>query len=352
MERIVTIANNAIETVTLRRENKNLKNVKFSEDDLIGSSPKMLEIKEIIEKVAPSNLRVFITGANGTGKELIAKAIFKKSKRNTRPFIKVNCAAIPDELLESELFGHEKGAFTGAIARRIGKFEAANNGTIFLDEICDMSASAQAKVLRVLQEQELERVGGSEVIKVDVRVIAATNVDIQRAIERNEFREDLFFRLNGIPIHLPSLSEKKEDIPILAEHFIKYFSQEHGVGLKSFSDDGMDFLVNYNWPGNVRQLKNIIERVCVMIPGEVIDAAGIKKYLGSAESGNANKFNINKSNFKEAKEEFEREIIRDALKRKHGNVSSAAKELGLERTNLYRKIKQLDIDSTEYSTDE
>ena len=239
MERIITSVNNALEHMRLRKENIKLRKEFHLDDEMIGNSPKIEEIREIIETAAKTNARVFITGDSGTGKELVARAIYHRSKRLDRPFVKVNCAAIPNELIESELFGHEKGAFTGAINRRMGKFEIANKGTMFLDEVCDMSASAQSKVLRVLQENQFERVGGNETITVDVRVIAATNVDVKKAVEEGTFREDLFYRLNVIPIHMPSLSERMEDFPLLVNYFLERFSEEHGIGLKQIDDAGM-----------------------------------------------------------------------------------------------------------------
>jgi two-component system nitrogen regulation response regulator NtrX len=232
LDRLVTSVNNALEQVRLRRENIKLKKKSFVDDEMIGDSVQVNEIKDIIRRAAKTNARVLITGESGTGKELVAKAIFQLSNRSDKPFLKMNCAAIPDDLIESELFGHEKGSFTGAVGRRLGKFELADGGTLFLDEICDMSLSAQAKVLRVLQEQQFERVGGSETITVDVRVIAATNVDIPKAIEEGKFREDLYYRLNVIPIHIPKLADRKEDIEMLINYFVERFSQEHGTGKK------------------------------------------------------------------------------------------------------------------------
>jgi two-component system nitrogen regulation response regulator NtrX len=341
MERIVTVTNNALESLRLKQENINLRN-KVIQDEMIGQSKKILEVKEIVEKAAATNARVFITGDNGTGKELVARAIYNKSLRADKPFIKVNCAAIPDDLIESELFGHEKGSFTGAVARRKGKFEQADGGTLFLDEICDMSSSTQSKVLRVLQEQQFERVGGSETINVDVRIISATNVDVKNSIELNRFREDLYYRLNVIPIKVASLTERKEDIPLIVEYYLKKFGEEHGIGNKHVSDDGMKLLTNYQWPGNIRQLKNIIERVSIMVPSKEITADDIKMYLESDDI-DAEVFVSEKSSLKFAKEEFEKKYIISALEKCNGNVTSTAKELGIERTNLHRKIKQYNI---------
>ncbi|MBP8084004.1 MAG: sigma-54-dependent Fis family transcriptional regulator [Spirochaetes bacterium] len=351
LERVVTVVNNALESVRLRRENLKLRKESRFDDEMIGKSPLMEEIREIIDKAAATNARVFITGKNGTGKELIAKAIYRKSKRSDKPFIKVNCAAIPDELIESELFGHEKGAFTGAVARRIGKFEQADGGTLFLDEICDMSASAQAKVLRVLQEQELERVGGTETIKVDVRIISATNIDVKKAVEKNEFREDLYYRLNVIPIHIPSLSERKDDIPDLVCYFMKKFSEEHGIVEKRISAGGMDFLSHYTWPGNIRELKNLMERASIMIPSDEIGVDDLKKYIEANESYQEI-YMTDKSSLKLAKEDFEKKYIESALEKNKGNITLTAKDIGIERTNLHRKIKQYNIENSGYSDDE
>ncbi len=343
LDRLVTSVNNALEQVRLRRENIKLKKKSFVDDDMIGNSSHVNEIKDIIRRAAKTNARVLITGESGTGKELVAKAIFQLSNRSDKPFLKMNCAAIPDELIESELFGHEKGSFTGAVGRRLGKFELADGGTLFLDEICDMSLSAQAKVLRVLQEQQFERVGGSETITVDVRVIAATNVDIPQAIEDGKFREDLYYRLNVIPIHVPRLTERKEDVEVLINYFVEKFSQEHGTGKKIITDDGMEFLKHYPWPGNVRELKNIIERVVIMVSTEEIKAEDIKKNIGSGGKEQPKDVNISTGSLKDTRDNFEKEYIIASLKKNEGNVSVTARELDIERTNLHRKIKQYNI---------
>ncbi|MBN1499958.1 MAG: sigma-54-dependent Fis family transcriptional regulator [Spirochaetes bacterium] len=348
MERILTVVMNAVRSTNLKRENKSLKLAFDAEDEMIGNSKAINEVRDVIDRAASTNARVFITGSNGTGKELVAKAIYKKSKRYNKPFIKVNCAAIPDELIESELFGHEKGAFTGAVAKRAGKFELANGGTLFLDEICDMSLSAQAKVLRVLQEEELERVGGNETIGVDIRIIAATNVNVRKAIENGQFREDLYFRLNVIPIEVPSLSDRKSDIPVIVDYYLRKFSKLHGIGHKEIDNDGMEFLINYPWPGNIRELRNIIERVSIMVPREIISGEDLEKYLEMNFSYQET-YISDKSNLKIAKEEFEKNFIINMINQKKGNISQAAKELGIERTNLHRKIKQYNIDTSSFS---
>jgi len=342
MERIITSVNNAIEQVRLKRENLKLRKETRVDEDMIGNSTGIAHIREIIETAAATNARVFITGESGTGKELVARAIYRRSKRSEKPLVKVNCAAIPDELIESELFGHEKGSFTGAVGRRIGKFEVAHSGTLFLDEVCDMSMAAQSKVLRVLQEQQFERVGGNETINVDVRVISATNIDVKKAVEDERFREDLYYRLNVIPIHVPSLSERREDIPDLVSHFLSRFSLEHGIGPKEVSEQGMKIMINHSWPGNVRELKNIIERLSIMVPREVIDESDIREHLESDDYDDYLADDI--SSLKKAREEFEKRYIMRALEQNDRNVINTSRELGIERTNLYRKIKQYNID--------
>jgi two-component system nitrogen regulation response regulator NtrX len=306
---------------------------------MIGNSKEINEIKDIIKRAAKTNARVLITGESGTGKELVAKAIFQLSNRSDKAFLKMNCAAIPDELIESELFGHEKGSFTGALGRRLGKFELADGGTLFLDEICDMSLSAQAKVLRVLQEQQFERVGGNETITVDVRVIAATNVDMIKAIEEGRFREDLYYRLNVIPIHVPRLKDRQEDLELLVNYFVEKFSLEHGTGGKHITKDGMEFLKEYPWPGNVRELKNILERVVIMVPSEEIEADDIKKNISSRGMDRSHDINTVTGTLKEIRESSEKKYIIASLKKHGGNITATAKELDIARTNLPRKIK-------------
>jgi two-component system nitrogen regulation response regulator NtrX len=341
MERVITSVNNALEHMRLRKENLQLRKEFRVDDEMIGNSPKIKEIREIIETAAKTNVRVFITGESGTGKELVARAIYHRSKRSDKSFVKVNCAAIPNELIESELFGHEKGAFTGAINRRMGKFEIANKGTMFLDEICDMSASAQSKVLRVLQENQFERVGGNETITVDVRMIAATNVDVKKAVEEGTFREDLYYRLNVIPINVPTLAERMDDFPLLVNHFLERFAEEHGLGLKQIDDPGMKELTKHGWPGNVRELKNVIERLSIMVPGEVICREDILKHLEAYDYDDF--MTKDTSSLKKAREEFEKDYLVKVLKKNGKNITLTSKELGIERTNLHRKIKQYNI---------
>jgi two-component system nitrogen regulation response regulator NtrX len=269
LNRMLITLRNAMEKSTLVKETKTLKRKISRTSDMIGESEPIQKIKDLIEKVAPTDARVLITGENGTGKELVARWIHEMSNRNASPIVEVNCAAIPSELIESELFGHEKGAFTSAIKQRIGKFEQANNGTLFLDEIGDMSLSAQAKVLRALQENKITRVGGEKEISVNVRVIAATNKDLAKEIEKNNFREDLYHRLSVILIEVPSLNERKNDIPLLANHFLKIICEEYNMPMKSFTDDAFEELKKINWTGNIRELRNVIERLIILSDKEI-----------------------------------------------------------------------------------
>lgn len=279
LNRILVTVRNAMERGSLVEETKVLKTAikKVKGSAIIGDSPEIMHIKEMIDKVAPSEARVLITGGNGTGKELVARQLHENSNRSKGPFIEVNCAAIPSELIESELFGHEKGAFTSAIKQKKGKFELAENGTIFLDEIGDMSASAQAKVLRALQENRITRVGGEKDIAINCRIVAATNKDLRKEIENGNFREDLYHRLSVILIHVPNLNDRRSDIPMLSEHFLTMICEDHGISRKSFSDDAIQALKETNWTGNIRELRNIIERL-VILCGEVITGSDVKTF--------------------------------------------------------------------------
>ncbi|MEY4605063.1 MAG: hypothetical protein RIT43_2355 [Bacteroidota bacterium] len=279
LNRILVTLRNAKDRTVLVEETKQLKTTvkRFKGSAIIGESKEIEQIREMIEKVAPSDARVLITGGNGTGKELVARSLHDQSNRNKMPFIEVNCAAIPSELIESELFGHEKGAFTSAVKDKKGKFELASGGTLFLDEIGDMSASAQAKVLRALQENVIQRVGGEKDIKVDCRVLAATNKDLRKEIEEGRFREDLYHRLAVILIHVPSLNERRSDIPLLAEHFLTLVCTEHGIPRKTFSKDALEALKQTNWTGNIRELRNIVERL-VILCGQEIKGADVKLF--------------------------------------------------------------------------
>lgn len=279
LNRILVTVRNAMDRVSLVEETKVLKTAikKVKGSAIIGESPEIMHIKEMIDKVAPSEARVLITGGNGTGKELVARQLHENSNRAKGPFIEVNCAAIPSELIESELFGHEKGAFTSAIKQKKGKFELAENGTIFLDEIGDMSASAQAKVLRALQENRITRVGGEKDIAINCRIVAATNKDLRKEIEQGNFREDLYHRLSVILIHVPNLNDRRSDIPMLSEHFLTMICDDHGISRKSFTDDAIEALKTTNWTGNIRELRNIIERL-VILCGDVINGNNVKTF--------------------------------------------------------------------------
>jgi two-component system nitrogen regulation response regulator NtrX len=292
-----------------------------------------------------SNSRVLISGENGTGKELIARAIHFHSGRSGQPFVEINCAAIPDPLIESELFGHEKGAFTGATAMKQGRFELANGATLFLDEIGDMSLSTQAKVLRVLQEQRFNRVGGTRTIEVDVRGIAASNKNLQDEIKKGTFREDLFYRLNVIPLHVPPLRERKEDIPLLVRHFLQEMSAEQGLKLKSMSEEAIQILMRYDWPGNVRELKNLVERLIIMSPDAQITEDDVANSLADqlpVETANRPDDSGHRP-LREARAEFERQFILRRLRENDWNISKTADDLKIERTHLHRKIKLLGI---------
>jgi two-component system nitrogen regulation response regulator NtrX len=337
IDRILIRLNRALERKKLQEENIALKRERDEQFRIIGESPSMKELITKIQQVAPTKGRVLIMGENGTGKELVARAIHRNSNRSDKPFIQVNCAAIPDELIESELFGHEKGAFTSAVAATVGKFELANGGTILLDEIGDMSLLTQSKVLRVLEQQEFTKVGGNELIKVDVRVIAATNKDLNEEVKKGNFREDLFYRLNVIPIYVPPLRERVEDIPLLAEYFMKKFCRENGKREKRISQKAMELLKAYSWQGNVRELKNLIERLVIMVPSDSIEASDLPDdFMGLPKP-------ISSMTLKEARNEFERKFIIQALKKNDWNITETATQLGIERTNLHRKMRQHDI---------
>ncbi|MCM2264890.1 MAG: sigma-54 dependent transcriptional regulator [Desulfuromonadales bacterium] len=350
LEKLLLIIQNALKLTRLVEENRELKAKIAKEHEMIGTSPTIIELKKQIEIVAPTSGWALITGENGTGKELVARAIHTLSQRNDKPFIEVNCAAIPEDLIESELFGHEKGSFTGATAQRRGKFDLASEGTLFLDEIGDMSLKTQAKVLRILQESKFERVGGNRTIEVDVRVIAATNKDLPNQIAAGAFREDLYYRLNVIPFHVPPLRARQEDIPLLANHFLAYFSKKEGREIKSLDDEAMGALVRYSWPGNVRELKNLIERLVIMIQGRIITRAQLPQSITSQQQVAAGQqlssdaSAIAADTFREAREEFEKEFLLRKLEENDWNVSRTAEAIEMERSNLHRKIKGYGIE--------
>jgi two-component system nitrogen regulation response regulator NtrX len=342
LEKTLVTVTRALEHGRLERENASLRARLDQRTEIIGASAPMRALREQIAIAAPSGGRVLIHGENGSGKELVARAIHALSARAEQPFVEVNCAAIPEELIESELFGHERGAFTGALARRRGKFEAADRGTLFLDEIGDMSLKTQAKVLRALEEQAFERVGGREPLRVDVRVIAASNRDVLSLIAQGAFREDLFYRLNVIPIEVPPLRARKEDVPALVEHFIRVFCAENGKRLKTVTPPALTYFMTYDWPGNVRELRNMVERLVIMVPGETIGAEDLPPPLRPKSEGAAVAPGDGKP-LKEARDGFERAYILAELRAQDWNMTRTAERLGIERSHLYRKIRAYGI---------
>jgi two-component system, NtrC family, nitrogen regulation response regulator NtrX len=340
LEKTVLVVRNAVRQRHLEAENRALRARVDQRLTMVGDSSEMAVLREQVAMAAPTNGRVLIFGENGTGKELVARTIHTLSRRRTGPFVEVNCAAIPEELIESELFGHVRGAFTGAVADRQGRFEAAVNGTIFLDEIGDMSLKTQAKVLRVLQEQVVERVGTTQSVRVDVRVVAATNKDLPAAIKGGQFREDLYFRLNVIPIFVPPLRARQADIPLLADHFMSGFAREYGRRAKILSPEAVMELQRYSWPGNVRELRNVIERLMIMVPGDTIGDADvaflnrdvITPHVPVATGGDVLPLHA-------ARDRFEQQYILRVLSAQQGNMSRTAEALGVERSNLYRKMR-------------
>ena len=339
LEKLLLSINNALAHSRLVEEVHFLKEKEMKKHNIVGNSGAMAELKEQIRIVAPTNAWVLISGENGTGKELVAHTIHRLSRRSRNPMVEVNCAAIPEDLIESELFGHEKGAFTGAATMRKGRFDSAHEGTIFLDEIGDMSLKAQSKTLRILQEQKFERVGGTKTIEVDVRVIAATNKDLEKQIEKGAFRDDLYFRLNVIPMRVPSLKERVEDIPSLVREFVREFALSAKVEPKEFPSETIDLLQNYDWPGNVRELKNLIERLMIMTQGSVIGKKDIPApYSQSAKSMRVTmESGFSSDSLKEAKGEFEKAFIEEKLNEYNGNISQTAEAIGIERSNLHKK---------------
>jgi two-component system nitrogen regulation response regulator NtrX len=337
LEKTLLTAARALDHSRLERENRALRERLERGQEIVGKSPLIDELRAQIATAAPTNGRVLIHGENGSGKELVARAIHALSARRDGPFVEVNCAAIPEELIESELFGHERGAFTGAVARRRGKFELADQGTIFLDEVGDMSLKTQAKVLRVLEEQAFERVGGKETIRVDVRVLTASNQNLPDLIAQSRFREDLFYRLSVIPIEVPPLRQRKEDIPPLVEHFIALFSGENGKRPKTVSVEALAYFLSYDWPGNVRELRNMVERLVIMAPRDVIGPEDLPPPLRPREAG-AGETQKDKT-LKVAREAFERAYILSELNAHEWNMTRTAEKLGIERSHLYRKLK-------------
>lgn len=348
LDKVLITVLNALRIQELSVEIEELKRVVGNEFELIGQNPVMIALREQIMRVAPTTASVLVTGENGTGKELVARSIHYYSQRSSKPFVAINCAAIPEELIESELFGHEKGAFTGAVAQKKGKFDLADGGTLFLDEIGDMSFKTQAKILRILQERCFERLGGTRLVTVDVRIIAATNKSLDDEIRQGRFREDLFYRLNVIPFRVPALREHKDDIPFLVPHFVSQFYRREGREPKLFSPETVSLLCQHDWPGNVRELRNIIERILIMAPGKIITLTDIPGfYLDMAGTDDAEQKSgavVSPGTLREAREDFEREFIIQKLEENDWNISRTAEIIELERSNLHRKIKTYGID--------
>jgi two-component system nitrogen regulation response regulator NtrX len=356
-ERVLVTVAKGLEIRSLRQENRELKLAMESRYEIVGQSPALRTVLEAVRRAAPTNATVLLLGESGVGKELVARTIHRNSPRAGQRFIQVNCAAIPEELIESELFGHEKGSFTGATEKQIGKFEQADRGTIFLDEIGDMSPKTQAKVLRVLQEQEVERIGSARTIKVDVRVIAATNKHLEEAIQRGEFREDLYFRLNVIPIVVPPLRERREDVPLLVQHFAKRTSEEHNLKPKRVEPAAMEALQRYRWRGNIRELRNTIERLLIMTPADVVRVEDLPREIagggpppvatGDDEGGAAAPQVADRSpaagTLREFKDAAERAYLVQKLRETNWNISKTAEIIDTPRSNLYKKLEQYGI---------
>ena len=345
LPKVVVSARNIAEKQRLYQRFQQEKEDLDAQYRIIGKSPEIEKVRELIDKVAGQDSKVLIRGESGTGKELVAYAIHSKSQRKQGPFVKFNCAAIPHELVESELFGHEKGAFTGAEKRKLGKLEHADEGTLFLDEIGDMNLEAQAKVLRVIQEGKFERVGGNETIDIDVRILAATNKRLEEMIENGTFREDLFYRLNVIPINVPPLRERTGDIRVLLNYYLEYFAHELKTEPKILSEEALNVLESYTFPGNVRELRNLMERLYILTSGEVIEADDVRPNLttnGQSDSGGTLSF-LETKDFSEVRREFEVYYLTRQLEKYDWNISTVAEKLGMAQPNLSRKIKQLEI---------
>ena len=345
-DRTILSIRKGLQLAQLERDNQLLRENGPAAVNITGASPLIARLRQQIERVAPTDAWVLIRGGHGTGKELVAQTIHRHSLRSKHPMVAVNCAAIPDELIESELFGHVKGAFTGATDNKKGKFDQANGSTLFLDEIGDMSLKSQAKVLRILQEQTFERVGGSKTIEVDVRVLAATNKNLEEEIEKGTFRADLFYRLNVVPIEVPDLADRHEDIPLLVADFVNQFSRK-GIGWKQFSIEALELLQRHHWPGNVRELRNLVERLVIMTPGDEVRAEDVALFLGNAPLQPPLSQPVDPVyrhlSFKDARRRFETDYLLAKLEENEGNISKTAEQIGMERSHLHKKVKALGI---------
>jgi len=342
-ERVLLTIRNALDQTRLADENRSLKRAVEVRHQMVGESPALRHVWDAIKRAAPTNATVLLLGESGVGKELVARSIHRNSLRNRERFVQVNCAAIPEELIESELFGHEKGSFTGATEKQIGKFEQADKGTIFLDEVGDMSPKTQAKVLRVLQEGEVERLGSARTIKVDVRVIAATNKDLEAEIEKGNFREDLYFRLSVIPITVPPLRERREDVPLLIRHFAELFSREHNRRPHRFTPAALEYMQKARWKGNVRELKNSVERLLIMTPGDTVDVDDLRDAVRLEARAPGPDNDKNPGTLREFKESAERAFLVGKLRENGWNISKTAEVIGTPRSNLYTKLEQYGI---------
>src|SRR5687767_15173653 len=342
-ERVLLTIRNALDQTRLADENRSLKRAAEVRHQMVGESPALRHVWDAIKRASPTNATVLLLGESGAGKELVARSIHRNSLRSRERFVQVNCAAIPEELIESELFGHEKGSFTGATEKQIGKFEQADRGTIFLDEVGDMSAKTQAKVLRVLQEGEVERLGSARTIKVDVRVLAATNKDLEQEIERGTFREDLYFRLSVIPIRVPPLRDRREDIPALVRHFADLFSRDNNRRPQRFTPAAIEYLQRARWKGNVRELRNTVERLIIMTPGDSVEVDDLRDVVRVEAKAGAPDNEKNPGTLREFKESAERAFLVGKLRENGWNISKTAEVIGTPRSNLYKKLEQYGI---------
>ncbi len=343
-DRLLVTLRNALERKGLSQSVEALRSEVESRHEIVGESFQLRQVLERLERVAPTDARVLITGENGTGKELVARALHRLSRRRDQPFVEVNCAAIPSELIESELFGHMKGSFTGAVQDRPGKFEQADGGTLFLDEIGDMSTAAQAKVLRALEEGKVTRVGGQKPRAVDVRVVAATNKDLEEEIQEGRFRDDLFYRLNVVPIHVPPLRERREDIPLLVAHFTRMMAQKEGLPQREFTPEAVARMKELDWPGNVRELRNTVERLLILSPGDKVTLADVERLVGGGQAGaGIGPELLRAGSFADFKDQAERAFLLQKLRENDWNVSETARTLEMPRSNLYKKIEKFGL---------